>query len=68
MAKVVRAVYEKGVIKPLEPLNLREGEVILVAIQRPVRELFGILRKRNPRVRPEDVERVIEEVKDAGDI
>lgn len=68
MAKVVRAVYEKGVIKPLEPLNLREGEVVLVAIQRPVGELFGILRKRNPRVRPEDVERVIEEVKDAGDI
>ena len=68
MAKVVRAVYEKGVIKPLEPLNLREGEVILVAIQRPVGELFGILRKRNPRVRPEDAERVIEEVKDAGDI
>ncbi len=68
MAKVVRAVYEKGVIKPLEPLNLREGEVVLVAIQRPVGELFGILRKRNPRVRPEDVERVIEEVEDAGAI
>ena len=58
--------YENGVLKPLEPLNLEEGEVLLVLIKKPVRELFGVLRRRNPRVRPEDVERVIEEVEIEG--
>ena len=26
MSKVIRVKYEKGVLKPLEPLELREGE------------------------------------------
>ena len=66
MSRVVRVKYENGVLKPLEPLDLEEGEVLLVSIRKPVRELFGILQKRNPRVKPEDVERVIEEVEDEG--
>ena len=64
MSKVIRVRYEKGVLKPLEPLDLKEGEVLLVSIRRPIRELFGILQKRNPRIKPEDVEKVIEEVED----
>ncbi len=32
MAKVIRVRYEKGVLKPLEPLEFREGEEILVKI------------------------------------
>ena len=37
MSKVVRARYEKGVLKPLEPLELEDGvEVIL-----EVREASG---------------------------
>ncbi len=66
MYKVVRVRYEEGVLKPLEPLDLEEGEVLVVSIRKPVEELFGVLRKRNPRVKPEDVERVIEEVEVEG--
>ena len=64
--RVVRVRYEEGVLKPLEPLDLEEGEVLVVSIRKPLEELFGVLRKRNPRVKPEDVERVIEEVEVEG--
>ncbi|BES82880.1 antitoxin family protein [Pyrodictium abyssi] len=30
--KTIRARYEGGVLKPLEPLQLQEGEEILIAI------------------------------------
>ena len=66
VSKVIRVRYENGVLKPLEPLDLEEGEVLLVLIKKPVGELFGVLKRRNPRVRPEDVERVIEEVEIEG--
>ncbi|MEM4017105.1 MAG: antitoxin AF2212-like protein [Fervidicoccaceae archaeon] len=32
MSKVIRVKYEKGVLKPLEPLELPEGEELLVEI------------------------------------
>ena len=38
MAKEVEAVYEKGVLKPLERLDLREGERVKVEIKRHGRE------------------------------
>jgi len=34
LSKVVRVRYEKGVLKPLEPLELREGEEVVVRIER----------------------------------
>ena len=34
MSKVVRARYEKGVLKLLEPVDLREGEEVLVRVER----------------------------------
>ncbi len=34
MPRLVRARYEKGVLKPMEPLELREGEEVLVRIER----------------------------------
>lgn len=46
-SRVVRARYEKGVLKPLEPLELREGEEVLIRIERSrdreriVEELYG---------------------------
>ena len=47
MSKVIRVRYEKGVLKPLEPLDLEEGEEVRVKIERSVRErlrdLIGIL-------------------------
>ena len=36
MSKVIRVRYEKGVLKPLEPLKLREGEEVEVIIKRKV--------------------------------
>jgi len=38
MAKEVEAVYENGVLKPLERLDLREGERVKVEIKRYERE------------------------------
>ena len=49
--KVVRARYEGGVLRPLEPLELSEGEEVLVRIERLeerekiVEEFYG---KRGP--------------------
>ena len=41
MAKVIRAKYEKGVLKPLEPLELNDGEEVIVFIRkRRVREVL----------------------------
>jgi len=34
MAKEVDAVYEKGVLKPLERLDLREGERVKLIVKR----------------------------------
>ena len=32
MSKVIRARYEKGVLKPLEPLELQEGEEVRIQV------------------------------------
>jgi predicted DNA-binding antitoxin AbrB/MazE fold protein len=42
---VVRARYEGGVLKPLEPLDLEEGEEVVVVIRRRpnIDRLIGIL-------------------------
>ena len=34
MSKVVRVKYEKGVLRPLEPVDLREGEELFVRLER----------------------------------
>ncbi len=34
MAKTVKARYEKGVLRLLEPIQLREGEEVLVRVER----------------------------------
>ena len=41
MSKVVRVRYEKGVLKPLEPLDLEEGEEALITIKRDVRRVLN---------------------------
>ncbi len=51
MFKAIRVRYEKGVLKPLEPLALREGEEVEIVIRRRVfseddyREVVEFLRK-----------------------
>ncbi|MEM0027152.1 MAG: antitoxin family protein [Ignisphaera sp.] len=40
MSKVVRVRYEKGVLKPLEPIDLEEGEEVLVTVKRDIRKVL----------------------------
>ena len=37
MTITIRARYENGVFKPLEPVNLEEGEDVLVIIRRDIK-------------------------------
>ena len=51
MSKVIRARYEKGVLKPLEPVDLREGEEVQVVVRTGgliTQRFYGIARKRRP--------------------
>jgi len=34
MSKVIRVRYEKGVLKPLEPIELKDGEEVMVFIRK----------------------------------
>ena len=66
MARVVRARYENGVLKPLEKLDLSEGEEVEVVIRRRHDRVFGALLRRRPDLKPEDVDKVIEEIESEG--
>ena len=44
MAKAIRVRYENGVLKPLEKLDLREGEEIEIIIRRSFRGFHENLR------------------------
>ncbi len=59
MSKVIRVRYEKGVLRPLEPLGLREGEELLVKII-SVRERVEKLKKYKGVLGPVD-EKLLEE-------
>ncbi len=39
MSRVVRVKYEGGVLKPLDPIELEEGEEIKVRIEKSLREM-----------------------------
>ena len=60
MFKAIRVRYENGVLKPLEPVELKEGEEVQVRIERSLRErlkdLIGILGRSNE----EELERYLE--------
>ncbi len=47
LSKVVRAVYKDSVLQLLEPVDLEEGEEVLVTIKRDIRKVlkkyWGIL-------------------------
>ncbi|MDK6028890.1 antitoxin family protein [Ignisphaera sp. 4213-co] len=45
MTRVVRVRFEKGVLKPLEPLDLSEGEEVLVEIKEDIIEYARRIRK-----------------------
>ncbi len=61
MSRIIRVRYEKGVLKPLEPVDLREGEEVKVKIEERLRErlkdIIGILGESSE----EELERYLEE-------
>ncbi len=40
MSKVVKVRYERNMFKPLEPVDLDEGEEVLITIKRDVRKVL----------------------------
>lgn len=45
---LVKAVYENNVLKPLEKLDLEEGDVVEIEVKKsPVDELYGIIKIQN---------------------
>ena len=61
LSKVIRVRYERGVLKPLEPVELREGEEVRVRIEKNLREtlkdLIGVLGESSEK----ELERYLEE-------
>jgi len=45
MAKIIRVRYEGGVLKPLERLDLREGESVRIVVLRGARGLSEVIEK-----------------------
>ena len=61
MSKIVRVKYERGVLKPLEKLDLPEGEVLIVKFIRArlAEKVFGSIK-----VDKETLEHVLREAED----
>jgi len=69
MSRVIRARYEKGVFKPLEPVDLEEGEEVQIIIRSSelvTDRFYGIVRKHRPDIRREEFLEVLEEIEDEG--
>ncbi len=61
MSKVIRVKYEKGVLKPLEPLNLREGDEVRIQV---LPEEFPELVDKVSVEASEDVDKVLREARE----
>ena len=61
MAIVVEAVYENGVLRPLEKLELREGERVRVRIERSVVEIAREYRRHGVSLSTEEIGRFLAE-------
>ncbi len=50
MATRTKAIYEEGILKPLEKLDLKEGEEVEIEVKKsPVERLEGMMRISNRR-------------------
>jgi predicted DNA-binding antitoxin AbrB/MazE fold protein len=47
MTKTIEVVYEGGVFKPLEKVELKEGEQLKVEIKKLPETLFGVFRGKD---------------------
>ena len=67
MGKVIKAVYENGVFKPIEKVNLKDGEIVEIEIkEKRIGEKFyqvlDELEKKAPKVY--NAIKVLEEIRD----
>ena len=67
MSKVIRVKYERGVFRPLEPLDLAEGEELVVKIV-DVKSRKRILEKYKGALGPVDSKLIEEAIEEAEHI
>jgi len=60
MAKVIEAIYEKGVFKPLEKVDLKDGERVRIRIERSLVEIIRSYQEKF-KLRGEDIEEFLRE-------
>ena len=63
MSKVIRARYENGVLRPLEPVDLREGEEVLIVVKEDLVDFARRIR-RTIREREEEPSEVLSRERD----
>ncbi len=63
MSRVIRVRYEKGVLKPLEDLDLEEGEELTVVVKG--RSFYELVKRLKVEAR-EDVDKTLREVRGRG--
>jgi len=63
MARVIRVRYENGVLKPLDKLDFKEGEELIVVVKG---KSFYELARRIRVEAKEDIDKVLEEVRGRG--
>ncbi|WP_456329723.1 antitoxin family protein [Archaeoglobus sp.] len=59
MPKIIEAVYENGVFKPLQKVDLKEGEKVRIRIS-------GIVRKTKGIIPGYKMDEIIEEIENEG--
>jgi len=60
MEKVIEAIYENGVFKPLEKVDLKEGEKVKIKVERSLMEIIKNYQETF-KLRREDIEEFIKE-------
>ena len=60
MEKIIEAVYEKGVFKPLGKVDLKEGERVTIKIEKSLLEIISSYQDKF-KLKEEDVEEFLRE-------
>ncbi len=57
MPKIIEAIYENGVFKPLQKVDLKEGEKAKIIVESISEKTFGVLK-----VSEKELKRVLDEI------
>ena len=60
MTRIIEAVYEKGVFKPLEKVDLKEGERVKIKVERSLIDIIKSYQNKF-RLKEEDIEEFLRE-------